>query len=186
MKLISAAKDVALAEIAEELFQQAIILAARSGGRAADVVEDLAVLHPVIRDAIDRAALIEINGDDLPVFLGWLHKAGLPHGAGDVIECAAVTERARGRRRAKAHANLLLAHARLNLHQVVLLKLSSVLGDLLGASGCEQRDTAARREQNCAGRPLFQDARSHHHIPLVRSPAWASHLESVEPMLPFD
>ena len=93
------------------------------------VVDDLAVLHAVVGDPLDRAARREINRDDLAVLLLGQEEGGLGLRAGDVIVGLTVADDGGGRGRAQVHAHLLLAHARCDLLEVAVVELGAVLDD---------------------------------------------------------
>ena len=135
------AKQLLLAEVAEQRFQDAFILAAGRGRRTADEVKHLAILKTVIGDSFDCAALAEIHGNDLPVFFGWREKRRLPHLAGDIIECVAAADDGGGRGRTECGAHLLLAHAGLNGLQVGIVKLVAMNGNYFPASRQHERGT---------------------------------------------
>ncbi len=77
-----------------------------------DVVEHLAVLQPVLGDAIDRAERVEIDRQHLAVLLDRLEERRLPLRAGNVVVGAPGPDRRRRGRRAERRPHLVLAHAR--------------------------------------------------------------------------
>src|SRR5690606_19817239 len=126
----SASENIgALAEVAEDLLEQTILV--RVGGRrsAADEVEHLAVLQTVLGNPFDGTGAREVDRDDAPVHLLGRQKRDLLGRARDVVEGIARPDGARRGRRAEHHPDLLLSHARLDLLQVRWLEGMPVLRD---------------------------------------------------------
>ena len=117
------------AEVAEDLFEQPFLVIRGGWRRTADEVKNLAVLEPILGHAFDRAGTREVDGYDPPVHLLGRQESDLLRRAGDVIECVARSNGARGRGRAQDHPHLLLGHPRLYLLQVGWLEVVTVLGD---------------------------------------------------------
>lgn len=91
------------------------------------IVHDAAIFHAVLRDLIDAAGVIEIDGNDFAIdFLG-LEKCRLLFGARDIIEGVAAGHGRCRIRCAKRHANGVLAHARLDLLQITVREQVSSL-----------------------------------------------------------
>ena len=144
------AEDLPLAQVAEQLFEDAVVASARCRRRARHGVDDLAVLHAVVGDPLHRAARREIDRDDLAVRFLRQEESRLRLRARDIIICLPVADDGRGGRRTEVHANLLLAHAGRDLLKVALVELSAVLQHRVVAGGkWRHRRQEQRKSQAC-------------------------------------
>src|SRR5215216_4853883 len=133
---ISAWRNGALVE-AQELEQRRQVAEFLAGSRrgAADEVEDLAVLQPVIGEPLHLTVLVEIDRDHALVDDLLIHERDFALGAlRDVIEYLAVQGRDR-RRRSHHDQHLVLAGADRNLLQRVGRQDIALLELLAGAPG---------------------------------------------------
>src|SRR5205085_11814208 len=128
----------------EHVSQVGEFLAARRRP-AADVIEDLAVLQAVIRDALDAAVLVEVDRDHALVDHLFGHERGLLGARGDVIEHLAADGRDRGRR-AERNQHLLLRGAERNLFERALGEHIAALISLGEAAAQHQAERQRDRD----------------------------------------
>src|SRR5690606_28430565 len=136
------------AEVAEDLLEQPFLVLVGGWRGTADEVENLAVLDPVLGNALDHARTREVDRNNPPVHLLRGQEGHLLGRAGDVIEGVARSNGACRRRRAQHHPDLLLGHARLDLLQLGWLEVVTVLRNNRAGTACcnEPRKHHSARE----------------------------------------
>jgi len=68
---VSVAEELLLAEVAEQLLEDAVIISAWRRRGARHVVKDLPVFQAVVRYALNTACRGKIYGNHLAIFLRW-------------------------------------------------------------------------------------------------------------------
>src|SRR5262249_57157252 len=96
---------------------------------------------------VDGAELSEVNGNHLTILNGGGKERRLPFDAGNIVVGRTRSDRGRGGWCAKRRLHLLLAHAGLNLLEIVVMELMAALGDGLGAGAERQRDQRGQRRR---------------------------------------